>query len=231
MWGRLCRRPAEVPFDGGRPWEPWRFECRRAAENVALKEQWAVFFFLFSGFRLSTRHSKERENVKVMFLETDVVGCLRLSTLSLVIILQCWDGGEALLSICICFVLYARCKKVHCEIIKLNTREGMCLYESISSCFYSDLVMFLTELSPCCQPANISTSQMITVKTTRDECVYKFTGSPTTLFIFIVLPREPPAVGLPPCWPSHYFDNYSDRGALTDFSAPWKSLNHISAPR
>lgn len=125
MWGRLCRRPAEVPFDGGRPWEPWRFECRRAAENVALKEQWAVFFFLFSGFRLSTRHSKERENVKVMFLQTDVVGCLRLSTLSLVIIFQCWDGGEALLSICICFVLYARCKKVHCEIIKLNTREGM----------------------------------------------------------------------------------------------------------
>lgn len=88
--GKTCeekhRRPAEVPFDGGRPWEPWRFECRRAAENVALKEQWAVFYFLFSGFRLSTRHSKERENVKVMFLETDVVGCLRLSTLSLVII-------------------------------------------------------------------------------------------------------------------------------------------------
>lgn len=52
----------------------------------------SCFFFLFSGFRLSTRHSKERENVKVMFLETDVVGCLRLSTLSLVII--CSVGME-----------------------------------------------------------------------------------------------------------------------------------------
>lgn len=94
--GKTCeekhRRPAEVPFDGGRPWEPWRFECRRAVENVALKEQWAVFFFYFLVSVCQHDIQRREKNVKVMFLETDVVGCLRLSTLSLVII--CSVGME-----------------------------------------------------------------------------------------------------------------------------------------
>ena len=65
MWGRLCRRPAEVPFDRGRPWEPWRFECRRVAENVAL---WLSF--------VNTTFKGERKMWGHVPGDGRVVGCL-----------------------------------------------------------------------------------------------------------------------------------------------------------
>lgn len=136
--------------------------------------------------------------------------------------LQCCDGGDALLSIYICFVSSVRCKKLHCEVKQYPTREGLFVRVYIFPVFICMFVIFLSELSQICQPANICNSQMIKVKTWRDKCFIK------TLVLPPVRPQQPQVWFFFSLCEKHLFFHCSTSGAssrraslLVSFTLLW----------